>query len=183
MASLSTRGLIFRIIALVIIDAFALNLVIGIGTLFSPLLGIAIFIGTVIINFIFLFERFFVWRWTVPGLALMALMVVYPAVNTAIVAFTNYGDGHASTKQEVLDAIDAAFYKPQNSVTYKTYFLSKTPRPASRADVIVWLVAPDGKAFVGSVAKGLARLPKKMRRACPSPSAITSCSTWAKRCR
>lgn len=155
MAQLSTRSLIFRIIALLIIDAFALNLVIGIGTTFSPLLGIAIFVGTVIINFVYLFDRFSVWRWTAPGLALMALMVVYPLVNTVLVAFTNYGDGHLGDKSGIIATLQKEFYKPADSVRYKVSFYAKEARPTDPAGVVVWLVAPDGKASVGSVPLGI----------------------------
>lgn len=155
MASLTTRSLIFRIIALIIIDAFALNLVIGIGMGFSPLLGFAIFIGTLIINFVYLFDRFGPWRWTAPGLALMALMVVYPLVNTVLVSFTNYGDGHLGQKEQTLAAMRAASYKPENSVQYKVSFYSKTPKPTVASDVVLWLTAGDNSNSVASVDKGV----------------------------
>ncbi len=155
MASLSTRSVIFRIVALLIIDAFALNLVIGIGTGFSPLLGLGIFVGTVIINFVYLFDRFYVWRWTAPGLALMALMVVYPLVNTVLVSFTNYGDGHSRTKSEIIAELDRQFYKPADTVRYKASFFAKDATTTDPKSIIVWLIDPNNKVTVASLDKGV----------------------------
>jgi arabinogalactan oligomer / maltooligosaccharide transport system permease protein len=155
MASLSTRSIIFRLVALLIIDAFALNLVIGIGTSFSPLLGIAILVGTVIINFVYLFDRFYVWRWTAPGLALMALMVVYPLVNTVLVSFTNYGDGHLGNKEQVLAELDRQFYKPAEGARYRAAFYAKDATSQDAKTFTVWLIDANGKAFAASLDKGI----------------------------
>jgi len=157
MSNLSTRSIIFRVIALIIIDAFALNLVVGIGTQYSVPLAIGILIGTLIINFVFIFDRFSVWRWTAPGLALMALLVVYPLINTVFVSLTNYGDGHLGTRDEVLNVLAQSYYKPKDAVTFKpSIFISNTPsNPAQGKDFVLWLVDPAGKAFVGSLEKGI----------------------------
>jgi ABC-type sugar transport system permease subunit len=102
-----------------------------------------------------MFDRFSVWRWTAPGLALMALMVVYPLVNTVLVAFTNYGDGHLGDKNSIIQTLQSEYYKPADGVKYKVSFFSQETRPNDPAGVVVWLVAPDGKVTVGSTVQGL----------------------------
>jgi ABC-type sugar transport system permease subunit len=157
MSSLSFRGLMFRLVALIVIDAFAINLIYGVATRFSVPLAIGIFVGTVLINFVYLFDRFGVWRWTAPGLALMALLVFYPLVNTVVVAFTNYSDGHLSTQAEVEAALAKEFYKPPNAISYKpTVYLSNTPSsPVRGEDFILGLTDPDGKQFLATPKAGI----------------------------
>lgn len=59
--------------------------------------------GCGLIDYIFLSERAYPWRYLVPGLAFMAAMVVYPIGYTAVVAFTNYGTGHLLNKAQVIE--------------------------------------------------------------------------------
>src|SRR5260221_2298464 len=161
MGNLSIRAYILRIIALIIIDAFALQLVIGIGANYSVPLALGIFIATLIINVVFLVERLYPWRWTSPGLVLMALMVLYPLITTVYISFTNNGDGHSLTKQQALEQLltdkDSAYYQPKDAVTYKyTPFLPPDAGSHPSADsFVLWLVSPDGKAYVGSAKQGL----------------------------
>jgi ABC-type sugar transport system permease subunit len=152
-----TREFIFRLVALAIIDAFGLELAIGLGTQYSVLLGLGIFVITLIINVVFLTNRFYAWRWTVPGLALMALMVLYPLISTVLVAFTNYSDGHSLTKDQALGEFLTQYYKPADALTFKwtAYLSSSAGQTTTPADFVFWLVDPNGKAFVGSVDKGV----------------------------
>src|SRR5260221_9925132 len=159
-----TREFIFRLVALAIIDAFGLDLAIGLGTQYSILLGLGIFVITLIINVVFLTNRFYAWRWTVPGLALMALMVLYPLISTVLVAFTNYSDGHSLTKDQALSVLMSQYYKPADALTFKwtAYLSSSAGQTTTPADFVFWLVDPNGKPFVGSADKGLkdARTPE-----------------------
>src|SRR5215831_1676596 len=139
-----TRSRIFTVIALIIIDASSIQLALGLGSQVSIFLGILVIAIAVVLNVVFLLDRFYAWRWSAPGLALMALMVLYPVLSTVYVAFTNYSDGHSLTKEQALEQLtsdkDTAFYKPDNAISFKWYaFLSTTAsNPATPDDYVFW---------------------------------------------
>src|SRR5690349_1116927 len=114
---MSTRSLISRIVFLGILDVVVIQIALALGSRISPLLGIGIAIFLIITNIVFLSERFYAWRWIVPALAGMFLLVVYPIGYSVVVAFTNYGDGHLLTKQQVVDQRLAETFAPEGAPT------------------------------------------------------------------
>lgn len=153
---MSLRTLLLRILGLIVIDAFALQLILGLGAQGSGLLAIGIFVVTVIINIVFLVERLYPWRWLSPGLAMMMLMVVYPLAYTAYVAFTNYGDQHSLSKDVVISQFENEYYSPANATKYKWIaFLSPVTagQRSTHDNFLLWFVAPDGKNYVASAAE------------------------------
>ncbi len=151
---MSLRTLLLRIAGLIVIDAIALQLVLGLGSQGSTLLAIAIFLVTLVINAVFLVERLYPWRWLAPGLALMLLMVVYPLGYTVYVAFTNYGDQHGFSKEVVISQFEHEYYQPADALVYKwTAFLNppaSSDQPLSPDNFVFWYVDPDGKSYVGA---------------------------------
>lgn len=116
MPSLARIGLTLALLAL--FDALALvfaYMLIGEGRV---IVTSALLIVTVLINAVSLSERLYPLRWLVPGLILMLLMVVYPAVYTFYVAFTNYSDGHLLTKEQVITQFEQEYYIPPDSPTF-----------------------------------------------------------------
>ena len=96
-----------RLLALAVIDAFAiwfLYQLLDDGVIY---LALTVGIITLLINVVFLREDLYPLRWMSPGLALMILMVVYPVLFTVYSAFTNYSDGHILTKQQAIDRFRA----------------------------------------------------------------------------
>ena len=135
--------IIFRMLGLVLIDAFALWFLYtlasdGVWLLFGVLLLI-----TIGLNFIFLSNKMTPIRWLSPGLALMILMVLYPLVFTVYTAFTNYSDGHLLTKQQCINLLEKQVYLPAGTQTYRwTAFRS------SSAEYILWLTTDDGSSYL-----------------------------------
>lgn len=105
--------------ALILIDAFMLFYMVprllSDGAL--PLLA-ALVIVTVLLNVVFLSDRFMPMRWIMPGFALMILMVLYPILFTVYTAFTNYGDGHLLNKPQAVDVIESATYLPEDALSF-----------------------------------------------------------------
>ena len=98
---------------------------------------------TVWLNVVFLSERYYPLRWISPGMALMALMVVYPILFTVGVSFTNYGSGHLVTKQLAIRQIEAQTYLAADSPIY-----SWVAYQNAAGDYLLWLTDPDtGAAF------------------------------------
>jgi len=87
--STSVKGMIFRIVGLLFIDAFTLWVVYGL--LIDGSYPLAITIGgvTLWLNLVFLNEKYYPLRWISPGLALMIVMVLYPIIFTVMVSFSN----------------------------------------------------------------------------------------------
>jgi arabinogalactan oligomer / maltooligosaccharide transport system permease protein len=115
----STMNYVLRLLALAVIDAFAVWL------LFMMLrdglypLAAVIALITVMINAIFLIEDLYPLRWMAPGLALLILMVLYPIMFTVYVAFTNYGEGHLLTKQQTVSRLLQNSFLPEEAITYR----------------------------------------------------------------
>src|SRR4051794_21431575 len=99
----SLRSFILKLVVLIIVDAFAIQLAITLGTHIGAYLGIGVVIFTIAVNIVFLDERLYPWRWISPALAGMALLVVYPMGYSLSIAFTNRGEGHLLSKQQVVD--------------------------------------------------------------------------------
>ena len=90
----SIASLLFRIVALAIIDAITIWLVYQmVGDGYWPLAAV-LGLVTLWVNIVFLSGRFYPLRWVAPGISLMAIMVAYPILFTVYVSFTNYGTGH-----------------------------------------------------------------------------------------
>lgn len=109
---------VLRLLALAVIDAFAVFLV---SRMFADgvwQLALVLTIITFLINLIFLREEFYPLRWMSPGLALLILMVIYPIIFTVYIAFTNFGTGHLLTKEQAIAGISQNRFLPEDSAGY-----------------------------------------------------------------
>lgn len=139
----SLSAILFRLLGLAVIDAFAVWLLPQMIHDRVWYLVVLLVIITLGINLIFLREEYYPLRWMSPGLALMILMVVYPLLFTVYTAFTNYSDGHLLTKQQVIQVLGQQLYLPEGGESYKwTAYRSEDGQYA------LWLVSPEGKTFV-----------------------------------
>lgn len=98
----------------------------------------------VMFNLIFLIAKAYPFRWMAFGLAFMILFTIYPIIFTIYVAFTNYGDGHLLTKEQVVAKIQETLYLPATGKSYTwTAFKSET------GEYALWLINPEGETFLG----------------------------------
>lgn len=131
-----------RLVALAVVDAFAvLLLYLFIQDGLWPLAAI-ITITTVIINVINLLPRLYPLRWMSPAFAIILLMVVYPIVFTVYTAFTNYSDGHLLTKVQSVRRIGQDTYLPEGGVVY-----GWTAFRSAESDLALWLIDAQGNGF------------------------------------
>jgi ABC-type sugar transport system permease subunit len=144
--SLTSRGLLLRIVSLGILDIVALQLALTLGQRISIFLGLGIALFTIIANIVFLREDLYPWRWVLPALAGMFLLVIYPIGYSVAVAFTNYGDGHLLAKEVMLEQKLAEVYAPPDAPTYKVYVY----RSDEQSDFRFWLIGPDGKTYAAA---------------------------------
>jgi ABC-type sugar transport system permease subunit len=144
---MDVRRLLFRIIFLGILDVFAIYLALTLGANISPIMGIGVVGFALITNIVFLSERLYPWRWLLPALAGMTLLVIYPIGYSFIVSFTNYGDGHLLSKDQVIQQYTSnitQMYAPPDAPKYKVYIFRSDAQNAFR----LWLVDSAGKSYV-----------------------------------
>lgn len=141
---MNVKNLLARIFFLGIFDVIAIQLALILGSRMGLLLGIGIGVFVLIVNVVFLSERLAPWRWIVPALAGMFLLVIYPIGYSAVVAFTNYGDGHLLTKQQVIDQRLAEMFAPPEAPAYKLYIFRSDMQDAFR----FWLVDSQGQSYL-----------------------------------
>lgn len=143
--STSVPGILFRLFALIIIDAFGIWLVYQL--LVDGVLPLAIALGLVTlgINIIFLNERFYPLRWMAPGLALMIIMALYPVLFTVYTAFTNYSDGHILSKQQAIERLEQDRFLAEGAASFR-WTAFRSPQGA----FLLWLIAPDGDAYLSA---------------------------------
>lgn len=146
-APLTVSSVLGRLAALAVIDAVAIVFAYGLfggGLLLAAVVLLAV---TALINVAFLVDRLYPLRWISPGLLLLVLMVVYPLLYTGYVAFTNYGQGHILSKQQVIDRLESQTYSDAAALTWRAY---RSPSGA----FLIWLTDEDGNEFVGDATTG-----------------------------
>ncbi len=144
-APLSVSNILGRLLALLVIDGFAIILgyaLIGGGLLLG---AVVLFAITVLINVFFLSDRFYPLRWISPGLLLVTLMVIYPLVYTVYIAFTNYGQGHILTKDQVVQRLESQTYAQDDAFEWRAY-------RSEAGGFLLWLTDVDGSTFIGDAA-------------------------------
>ncbi len=133
-----------RLIALAIVDAFALWLLLQLASDGIWFLAAIVVVITLGLNLFYLRPELYPFRWFSPGLALMILMVAYPTIFTVYVAFTNYSDGHLLTKEQALKLFLQQVYLPEDASSYSwTAFRSEDGE-----NYLLWLIDDSGQAFV-----------------------------------
>ena len=134
----SIASLLFRIVALAIIDAITIWLVYQmVGDGYWPLAAV-LGLVTLWVNVVFLSGRFYPLRWVAPGISLMAIMVAYPILFTVYVSFTNYGTGHLVTEQIAMQQLKSQVYLPADAVIY-TWTAFQNP---TTGEYMLWMTDP-----------------------------------------
>jgi arabinogalactan oligomer / maltooligosaccharide transport system permease protein len=150
----SGDSVLFKILTYIIlclVDGLALIIIYAL--LFSGTIGLGIIIGIAMLmaNVVILVPALYPLRWMVIGLVLVTLLVIYPMLYTIFTAFTNYGDGHLQTKQEIIQRFttDQQFrYVPDDATTYE-YTLFR--REGTTSDYALWLVRTTDDGTVEAV--------------------------------
>lgn len=138
------------LIALALIDAIALSFAHTLAGDGATSAAIVLLMLTALVNAVFLFDRLYPLRWLTPGLLLMLLLVVYPALYTFYIAFTNYSDGHLLTKEQVIAQLEQQFFTPPGSPSF-AWRAYRSPD----GHYLLWLTDQQGNRFIGSARDGL----------------------------
>ena len=138
-------GILAKILLLGLVDAFAVSVMIVLFLDESwTVLAVAAAV-TVLVNWIYLRKGGLAAKYLAPGVFFLALFQVFVVAFTGYIAFTNYGDGHNSTKQDAIEAIQLkAQQRVPDSPAYRVAVVERG------GELSLLLTDPEGKAFVGS---------------------------------
>ena len=102
---LSRPGFIAKLVLMMLVNAFG---VYGILASYGQQeWGVLVFlvITLIIVDYVYFSKRAIPGKYLVPGLIFLAVFQIYVMINTAYVAFTNYGDGHNDAKEPAITQI------------------------------------------------------------------------------
>ena len=104
------RGFWLRLIGIAVLDSLALYatfILIGDGAI---LMLASLIVGTVFINWVYLWPRTMALRWITPGLIFMTIFVVLPIFYTVYVSLTNQKTGNLTAKEQTIDFWEAKIH-------------------------------------------------------------------------
>ncbi|WP_026549519.1 ABC transporter permease subunit [Arthrobacter sp. Br18] len=141
----STLGLLAKIVLLGLVDAFAVY--VSITLFLQEKWVILVFASavTLLINWIYLRKGGLPAKYLAPGIFFLVIFQVFVMVYSGYVAFTNYGDGHNSTKADAVNAIQlSAQQRVLDSPAYRVSILERD------GDFHLLATDPDGGVSVGA---------------------------------
>jgi len=122
-------------------------------------LGIIILAALFLIDFFIFNPKAYPYRYTIPALIFLFLLVLYPIYFTIKTAFTNYGTGHIFTRQEALERLlydpNYTYVVNDKPVNFKVFSVFEDSKPT---DDFLIVFDIDGKLYIGGIP-----LPTKQR--------------------
>ena len=100
----------FRLLAIALIDAIAVYALLVLIDQGATLMLLSLIVGTVFINWVYLWPRTQALRWITPGLVFMAIFVVVPIFYTVYVSLTNQKTGNLTSKEQTISFWEAKTY-------------------------------------------------------------------------
>ncbi|MEZ3161705.1 ABC transporter permease subunit [Microbacterium sp. BWT-B31] len=104
-ASAGWKVWLFKIIALAIIDALAVYALLVLFQEGNWVVGLVLAAATVGVNVVYLVPGLLPAKYLTPGLIFLFVFQIFVVIYTVYIAFTNYGSGHISTKDDAVNAL------------------------------------------------------------------------------
>ncbi|MBP2412060.1 arabinogalactan oligomer/maltooligosaccharide transport system permease protein [Arthrobacter stackebrandtii] len=141
----SLKGILVKIVLLGLVDAFAVYVMMMLFMAQSwVVLAIAAAV-TVLINWIYLRKGGLPAKYLAPGVFFLVVFQVFVVLYSGYIAFTNYGDGHNSTKEDAISAIQImAQTRVPDSPAYQTSVLDQN------GELFLLFTSPEGVVTMGS---------------------------------
>ncbi|NJN54661.1 MAG: hypothetical protein HC804_07835, partial [Anaerolineae bacterium] len=98
---------------------------------------------TIFLCLVYLRPKFTPMRWLAVGIALAMMFTLYPIFYTFYIAFTNMGDGHLLSKQQVIERLENERILPEGGSSY-----SWAVYESAAGEWALWLVAADGTTYL-----------------------------------
>ncbi|GAA1696088.1 ABC transporter permease subunit [Microcella alkalica] len=141
----TVRGLLIKIALLGVVNAIAVFAMFILVMRESWLIFAIAAVVTVIINVIYLRPGWLPAKYLAPGVFFLAVFQIFVVGYSGYIAFTNYGDGHNSTKESAIESIIAnSLTRVPDSPTYRLTVVEQF-------GTFGFLVTdPDGQALLGT---------------------------------
>ncbi|NLY05649.1 MAG: ABC transporter permease subunit [Candidatus Atribacteria bacterium] len=115
-------------------------------------LGAILFIASFLIDLFIINPRAYPYRYTIPALIFLLLLVVYPICFTIKTAFTNYGTGHIFTRQEAVERLlydpNYTYTESEEAIGFKVFSVFEDSKPT---DDFILLFDINGELYLGDV--------------------------------
>ncbi|MEN8041487.1 MAG: maltose ABC transporter permease MalF [Actinomycetota bacterium] len=105
-----SKGFLIRLAALALFDSIVIFSALILYTEGSTLMLIGLVIGSLFINWVYLWPRTEALRWITPGLIMMAIFVVVPIIFSSWVSLTNWRTGNIQTKEQTIEFWESKIY-------------------------------------------------------------------------
>ncbi|WP_029287989.1 ABC transporter permease subunit [Cellulomonas sp. HZM] len=99
------RGFWVKLVLVALIDAGAVYGILSAVSVSQWAIAGFLVLALVLVNWAYFSKRALPAKYLLPGLVFLFVYVIFSACYTAFIAFTNYGDGHNSTKSDAVQAI------------------------------------------------------------------------------
>ena len=139
-------GLVLKIFLLGGLNSFALWSVPVLIADGRYLYAAYIAISTLILDYIFLNQKFVAAKYIMPGVILLVAFQIYPAIYTGYIAFTNFSVGHELSKQSAIDSIISNSLEPVGDDSVRPMRIAKTPEGA----LVLLISESDGSVYAGT---------------------------------
>lgn len=140
---ISRPGFYVKLVLMMAVNAFGLYGIMASYGQQSWAILVFLAVTLVIVDYIYFSRRAIPAKYLAPGLIFLIVFQLYVMVNTAYVAFTNYGDGHNDAKQPAITQImKTADRRVADTVTYPVTVFD-------RGGEIAFAIVQDGRALVG----------------------------------
>ncbi|GMA25563.1 hypothetical protein GCM10025864_33220 [Luteimicrobium album] len=143
-------GWIAKLILVGLVDALGVYGIIAAAGVQSWWIVAFLAAALVVVNWVYFSRRAVPAKYLVPGLLFLLVYQLFVMAYTGYIAFTNYGDGHNSTKSDAISAIET---QNQERLPDSAAFPVAV---VSRGDELGFAVVQDGKAELGTADDRLA---------------------------
>lgn len=99
------RGFLVKLVLVALIDALGVWIVLAAWAEESQGIMAAMIAALIAVNYVYFSRRAVPMKYILPGLIFLLAFQVFVVLYTAFIAFTNYGDGHNSTKGDAIEAL------------------------------------------------------------------------------
>lgn len=123
---ISRRGYIVKLILMALVNAVGIYGILAAWAQRSMGLVIFMVVALIAADLVYFSKRAIPAKYLLPGLLFLFVFQIYVMANTAFVAFTNYGDGHNSTKADAIEQIlKTSDRRIEGSATYPVAVVSQ----------------------------------------------------------
>ncbi len=98
-------GFVAKLILVALVDALGLYGILAAAAVSSWAIVVFLVLALAVVNWVYFSRRMLPAKYLVPGLLFLLVYQIFVMAYTGYVAFTNYGDGHNSTKADAVEAI------------------------------------------------------------------------------